>query len=187
MRQVICVCVLGGGGGGGGGGACETTTTKQVDRLSDSAMFRTLQRGMGIGQTSSSLGPQAAPPGQVLYNSIHPGQMNMAGVYYHPPPASVHPSMASSAISGAGAGAGAGAAAVASEAPLGTATRPIHMIGPEPSSRSQLWSTIRTLGLWFIIISGIEAFLEDKGITKSFGLNSEVTPVKDTKVTACGL
>lgn len=149
-------------------------------------MFRTLQRGMSAGQTSSSLGPQAAPAGQILYNPIPPGQMSMAGMYYHPSlAANAHPSMASSAISGAGP-----AAAAASEAPLGTATRPIHMIGPEPSSRSQLWSTIRTLGLWFIIISGIEAFLEDKGITKSFGLNSEVAPVKDTKVTlytACRL
>lgn len=56
---------------------------------------------------------------------------------------------------------------------LGTPSAPIHMIATEGGSfKQQLWRTVRTLGLAFLIISGVGALIEDRGITKG------VTPNK---------
>lgn len=50
---------------------------------------------------------------------------------------------------------------------LGTSSAPIHTVATEGGSfKQQLWRTVRILGLAFIIISGVGALIEDRGITK---------------------
>lgn len=50
---------------------------------------------------------------------------------------------------------------------LGTPNAPIHMVASEGGHfKEQLWRTIRTLGLVFLLISGAGALMEDRGITK---------------------
>lgn len=50
---------------------------------------------------------------------------------------------------------------------LGTPSAPIHMVANEGGSfKQQLWRTVRTLGLAFLLISGVGALIEDRGITK---------------------
>lgn len=50
---------------------------------------------------------------------------------------------------------------------LGTAAAPIHTISTERSSfKEQLWSTFRTIAVGFLLISGVGALIEDRGIGK---------------------
>ncbi|PSR91319.1 ATP-dependent zinc metalloprotease FTSH 4 like [Actinidia chinensis var. chinensis] len=58
---------------------------------------------------------------------------------------------------------------------LGTASAPIHMVSAEGGHfKEQLWRTFRTLGMAFLLISGVGALIEDRGISKGLGLNEEV-------------
>ncbi|KAK4765481.1 hypothetical protein SAY86_026571 [Trapa natans] len=60
---------------------------------------------------------------------------------------------------------------------LGTASAPIHMVSAEGGQfKEQLWRTIRTIALAFLLISGAGALIEDRGISKGLGLNEEVQP-----------
>ncbi|KAK1282424.1 hypothetical protein QJS10_CPB22g00769 [Acorus calamus] len=64
---------------------------------------------------------------------------------------------------------------------LGTASAPIHMVAAEGGHfKEQLWRTFRTLALGFLLISGIGALIEDRGISKGLGLNEEVQPSMDS-------
>lgn len=50
---------------------------------------------------------------------------------------------------------------------LGTASTPIHMVAAEGGHfKEQLWRTIRALGMAFLLISGVGALIEDRGIGK---------------------
>lgn len=50
---------------------------------------------------------------------------------------------------------------------LGTASAPIHMVATEGGHfKEQLWRTIRTIALAFLLISGAGALIEDRGISK---------------------
>ena len=50
---------------------------------------------------------------------------------------------------------------------LGTAGAPIHMVTAEGGNfKEQLWRTFRTIALAFLLISGIGALIEDRGISK---------------------
>ncbi|KAI3821992.1 hypothetical protein L1987_09573 [Smallanthus sonchifolius] len=63
------------------------------------------------------------------------------------------------------------------EAVLGTAAAPIHMVATEGGHfKEQLWRTVRALGMGFLLISGVGALIEDRGITKGLGLHDEVQP-----------
>lgn len=56
------------------------------------------------------------------------------------------------------------------EGVLGTAAAPIHMVATEGGHfKEQLWRTVRALGMGFLLISGVGALIEDRGITK--GIN----------------
>lgn len=60
---------------------------------------------------------------------------------------------------------------------LGTASAPIHMVTAEGGNfKDQLWRTFRSIALAFLVISGVGALIEDKGISKGLGLNEEVQP-----------
>lgn len=50
---------------------------------------------------------------------------------------------------------------------LGTSSAPIHMVTAEGGHfKEQLWRTVRALGLAFLLISGVGALIEDRGIGK---------------------
>ncbi|XP_024378102.1 ATP-dependent zinc metalloprotease FTSH 5, mitochondrial [Physcomitrium patens] len=111
----------------------------KVDRLDDSALLRTLQRGAalaGNGVRSES-------------------NMNMA-------------SAAAPILGSAG--------VMTKEGLLGTPQAPIHMVTAEGGLKVQAWRTLRTLALGFLLISGVGALIEDRGIGKGLGLNEEVQP-----------
>ncbi|KAI3505786.1 hypothetical protein L1887_28035 [Cichorium endivia] len=107
----------------------------KVDRLDESELLKSLQRGMS---TSS--------------NSI--GEENIGGI-------SVFKNVGKSTKEGV----------------LGTSAAPIHMVANEGGNfKEQLWRTVRALGMGFLLISGIGALIEDRGITKGLGLHDEVQP-----------
>ncbi len=90
---------------------------------------------------------------------------------------------------------GAGAAAATE---LGTARNPIYTMQAEPSVKAQIWRTVRTLAVMFVIISGLGALMEERGLSRGI-LNSpdmrpqlesktrfaDVKGVDEAKVTAC--
>lgn len=50
---------------------------------------------------------------------------------------------------------------------LGTASAPIHMVTAEGGHlKEQIWRTVRALGLAFLLMSGLGALIEDRGIGK---------------------
>ncbi|KAL8522229.1 hypothetical protein ACS0TY_012390 [Phlomoides rotata] len=46
--------------------------------------------------------------------------------------------------------------------------------------KEQLWRTVRALGLAFLLISGVGALIEDRGIGKGLGLHEEVQPTMES-------
>ncbi|KAI3934044.1 hypothetical protein MKW92_002719 [Papaver armeniacum] len=105
----------------------------KVDRLDESELLKTLQRGMsGASMAEESTGGFSA-----LKNV---GKSTKDGV-------------------------------------LGTAAAPIHMVTAEGGQfKEQLWRTFRAIALAFLLISGVGALIEDRGISKGLGLNEEVQP-----------
>ncbi|GMJ15756.1 FTSH protease 4 [Hibiscus trionum] len=62
---------------------------------------------------------------------------------------------------------------------LGTASAPIHMVTAEGGNfKEQLWRTVRSIALGFLLISGVGALIEDRGISKGLGLHEEVQVVE---------
>lgn len=49
---------------------------------------------------------------------------------------------------------------------LGTPQAPIHMVTAEGGLKVQAWRLLRTLALGFLLISGVGALIEDRGIGK---------------------
>ncbi|CAH1427707.1 unnamed protein product [Lactuca virosa] len=102
----------------------------KVDRLDESELLKTLQRGMASNEESIG--------GVSAFKNV--GKSTKDGV-------------------------------------LGTAAAPIHMVANEGGNfKEQLWRTVRALGMGFLLISGIGALIEDRGITKGLGLHDEVQP-----------
>ena len=59
---------------------------------------------------------------------------------------------------------------------LGTANAPIHMVTAGTGQfKEQLWKTFRSIALTFLVISGIGALVEDRGISKGLLLCSMMT------------
>lgn len=55
---------------------------------------------------------------------------------------------------------------------LGTASAPIHMVAREGGHfKEQLWRTVRTIALAFLLISGVGALIEDRGISKGLAIS----------------
>lgn len=58
---------------------------------------------------------------------------------------------------------------------LGTASAPIHMVTAEGGQfKEQLWRTVRSIALAFLLISGVGALIEDRGISKGIVIFSRV-------------
>lgn len=134
-----------------------------VDRLDRSMLFKTLQAGMSAQQHHP---PPTSPP-------LFQGGGGASGGYF-----------GGASTSSAAAGVG-GLLSGGAKTDLGTAQAPVHVTQAEPSFKAQFWRSIRSLGLAFIVISGIGALMEDKsGVPGRFlSGNAEVRPVleSDTK------
>lgn len=62
---------------------------------------------------------------------------------------------------------------VTKDSVLGTASAPIHMVASEGGHfKEQLWRTFRTIALAFLLISGVGALIEDRGISKGICLDT---------------
>ena len=60
-----------------------------------------------------------------------------------------------------------GAGQATKDGVFGTANAPIHMVTAETGQfKDQLWRTFRSIALTFLLISGIGALIEDRGISK---------------------
>ena len=51
----------------------------------------------------------------------------------------------------------------------------------EPSFRAQLWRTVRTLFVAFVVLSGVGALMEERGLTKGILNNPDMRPQIEMK------
>lgn len=75
--------------------------------------------------------------------------------------------------------AGANSGAAATE--LGSSKNPIYMMQAEPTFKAQLWRTVRTLAVAFLIISGIGALFDERGLGKGILNNPDMKPQMESK------
>lgn len=120
--------------------------------------------------------------------------VGMAGMASGAPIASGAAVSTGGAGAGAGAGTGAGssfwgrasarlgmgnatAAAVTNGVVKGTtAAEPIHVTLAEPSTQSQIWRAIRVLGTTFLVLGFIGVMIEERGLSKGMGINTDMAP-----------
>jgi ATP-dependent metalloprotease len=129
----------------------------RVDRLNESALLKTLQRGAGA---------EAAEAASAA--SFSPTSGNGS--------ATKLTNSASAIMTGAG-------ASLTSTGALGSASSPIYTQQLEPTFRAQMWRTVRTLGVAFVVLSGIGALADDRGgVTRSImGGGEKPKPTPETK------
>ncbi|KAL4442017.1 hypothetical protein ABPG77_011278 [Micractinium sp. CCAP 211/92] len=135
----------------------------KADRLSGTALMQTLHRGaqsyMGAAAPAAHMAPAMSSAAAAPSFAAQP--MAMAG-------------LAGSAAAAEG-GAAAGAA-------LGSAKNPIYMMQAEPTFWSQLWRSVRMLGLAFLFMAGLGAMVEERGLSGSRGIlnNPDLRPQTET-------
>lgn len=64
---------------------------------------------------------------------------------------------------------------------LGSSKNPIYMMQAEPTFKAQLWRTVRTLAVAFLIISGIGALFDERGLGKGILNNPDMKPQMESK------
>ena len=138
----------------------------RVDRLNESALLRTLQRG-AAAEAGGSAG-SAASRGSVSNRAA----AIMTGA-----------AESTSFSAGGAVNSASSSSSAASAHVLGTASSPIYTQQLEPTFRAQMWRTIRTLGVAFVVLSGIGALADDRGgVTRSImGGGEKPKPTPETK------
>ncbi|GJQ10971.1 hypothetical protein GpartN1_g2762.t1 [Galdieria partita] len=58
----------------------------------------------------------------------------------------------------------------------GSPEEPVHVTLAEPSTKSQFWKLIRSVAVFFIVISGLGALFEERSVGKGLGLHTEIQP-----------
>lgn len=53
---------------------------------------------------------------------------------------------------------------------------PIHVTLAEPSMQQQLWRAVRVLGTTFLVLGFIGVIMEERGVTRGMGINTEMNP-----------
>ena len=162
-----------------------------TNRLNESAMLETLQRGQMMqphSAAASAFGRQRGGgdgfAGAAAANAAMMAKNNYgasgSGGWQFPTlqgfsKAINDATAAANNTGGVGGNASGGAAAVATNAlrgssssasggeVLGTPKSPLFVQHLEPTFPAQVWRTIRTLGLAFVVLSGVGALIEDKG------------------------
>lgn len=135
----------------------------KVDRLDSSALVQTLQRGASQARHGSASTSYASPNafGSFASQSQEAASSQNSGLYR---------------MFGGAAGANNGAASE-----LGSSKNPIYMMQAEPTFKAQLWRTVRTLAVAFLIISGIGALFDERGLGKGILHNPDMKPQLDSK------
>ena len=64
---------------------------------------------------------------------------------------------------------------------LGSSKNPIYMMQAEPTFRAQLWRTVRTLAVAFLLISGIGALFDERGLGRGILHNPDMKPQMESK------
>lgn len=58
----------------------------------------------------------------------------------------------------------------------GTKTEPLHVTLAEPSFNQQLWRAVRVLGTTFLVLGFIGVIMEERGVARGMGINTEMNP-----------
>ena len=130
----------------------------RMDRLDNSSLLQTLQRGYTASVGGGTYASSSAAPA-----------------------ASSFASRAFESVRAATAGGGAGGAVTAAGTALGTARNPIYMMQAEPTFWAQLWRSVRVLGLAFLFMAGLGAMVEERGMGRGILNNPDLAPQHDTK------
>ncbi|CAL6388789.1 unnamed protein product [Bathycoccus prasinos] len=130
-----------------------------TNRLNESAMLETLQRGQMMQPHSAAAGSGGwqFPTLQGFSKAINDATAaanNTGGVGGNA--SGVAAAAATNALRGSSSSASGGEV-------LGTPKSPLFVQHLEPTFPAQVWRTIRTLGLAFVVLSGVGALIEDKG------------------------
>lgn len=141
------------------------TALARTNRLDNTALLQTLQRGfeattgkLKSGATSSSFsGIQNAADQAYSESSFLNGMGGIGSLF------------ASNAAKSATA--------------LGTARNPLYTAQAEPGFWSQLWRSVRILGLAFLFMAGLGAMVEDRGLSRGILNSPDLRPQHDTKTT----
>jgi len=136
--------------------------TSRFDRFKLSDILSRLAPNQAAAFTSS----YAPASSSAMYDPYHTAALGGSTVQHHAPYSSSGFENAAPAMS-----------SVANKGKeLGSSVEPVHVSLAEPSMRSQLWKTVRALGTTFLVLSGIGAILEERGLGKGFGINTDVQP-----------
>lgn len=113
----------------------------------------------------------AEPPTAARYTDNFNSPLQMyAGEGTHPTSAgATAPSSARALMGGASGGAS------------GSTEEPLVVTLAEPTFRTQLWKTIRTLGTVFLLMSGVGAVMEERGLSRGISMQQEVLPEEGNK------
>ena len=149
------------------------TALARIDRLDNSALLSTLQRGYkaAVAQRPSMAAAAAGGP-------------TFASRAYDPGAAVRTPASFLSDVFGSPGAAEAAipTAAATTATALGSARNPIYMMQAEPTFWAQLWRSVRVLGLAFLFMAGLGAMVEERGGMGSRLLsNPDVRPQHDGK------
>lgn len=71
----------------------------------------------------------------------------------------------------------------AAAAKSGTAVEPLHVTLAEPSTQSQLWRAVRVLGTTFLVLGFLGVIIEERGIARGMGINTDMAPMPESSVT----
>ena len=127
------------------------TALARLERLDSTALMDTLRRG-DLSSVGGSVGGSAVPP---------------VGGFT---------GMAATQLARAGSPSGADA----TMSPLGSSANPVYMMQAEPTFASQMWRSVRVLGLAFLLMAGLGAMAEERGLSKGIMNNPDVQPQMDT-------
>lgn len=126
----------------------------RVDRLDSSALLQTLERGAS-GARASYGGAAAPGAAHASFRMAQPQQQ-----YAEAAPLVQR-------LTGA---------AGAASAELGSAKQPLYVMQAEPTMMAQMWKTLRTLGVAFLVLSGLGALMEEKGLSRGILANPDMKP-----------
>jgi ATP-dependent metalloprotease len=139
------------------------TALARTSRLDNTALVDTLRRGY---EASRGAAPAA------LSSMFGGGGARAAA------PLAAGASFASLPFFGGAGGALGGGAAAA--APLGSARNPLITAQAEPGFFSQMWRTARVLGLAFLLVAGLGALAEERGLGRGALHNPDLAPQAET-------
>lgn len=128
------------------------TALAKMNKLDNTALLDTLRKG---------------------YQQQLPQTSYAAGSYASPPTSSSMFRQGAAALGTGAASSGGG------EDPLGSMRNPMYMMQAEPTFWSQMWRSIRVLGLAFLFMAGLGAMAEERGLSKGILNNPDVQPQMD--------